>query len=859
MSSQTPMMKQYLEIKAKHKDAILFFRLGDFYEMFFDDAKLAARELDLVLTGRGQEENRMPMCGIPYHASQNYIARLIDKGYKVAICEQVEDPKDAKGLVKREVVKIVTPGTVLESNLLSEKSNNYLLAITKEKNKYGLAYVDASTGEFRLTVVDSEVKLNDEINRISPAELLISDLMEEFWKPETKRLGFQNQGNRGVQPQVSITPFKDTFKLESAQEKLLEFFKITSLDSFGLEAFPEAWGAAVEILEYLKETRKTSLDQIKQIKPYQTSEFMFIDTATRRNLELVQTIRDKSYKGSLLWVLDQTKTSMGARLLRQWILQPLLDSEKINQRLAAVEELTKEAFLRVELGQVIGEIADIERAIGRIASASANAKDLVALKESLQLLPKLRKLLINSKSALLKRILKQPETERLGSLNFEEPRSLFAGSEEHLVHLLIRAIVDDPPFTLKDGGLIKDGFNVELDEIKKSAREGKSWIANLENEERRRTGIKSLKVGFTKVFGFYIEVTKANLSQIPDNYIRKQTLVNCERFITPELKDKESLILNADERLKQMEYEVFCEVRSKIAESTAELQALAHVLAEIDVLLSLANVAVENHYVKPTIFENSDIRIFDSRHPVIEKTLGEYNFVPNNVVMNDEKSRFLLITGPNMGGKSTYMRQVALTSLMAQIGSFVSAKEAELCLVDRIFTRIGAMDDIFSGQSTFMMEMTETANIVNNATDKSLIILDEIGRGTATFDGMSIAAAVAEYIHVKIKAKTLFATHYHEITQLADKHPGMKNLNVAVKSEGDHVIFLHRIVEGPADRSYGIQVAKLAGLPIEVVERAKKVYANLEMVENGLGDGERKRKRKRNREAGDGELQVSLF
>src|SRR3989339_419350 len=633
MSDLTPMLKQYLSIKDQHKDAILFFRLGDFYEMFFDDAKLAARELDLVLTGRGVDANRMPMCGIPYHAADNYIAKLIEKGYKVAICEQVEDPKTAKGVVKREVIRIITPGTVLESNLLSEKSNNYLLAITQEKGKYGLAYVDASTGEFRLTVVDTQIKLLDEINRISPAEVLVSDLLEN-------ELQFQQPTSR----------FKDTYDLESAEEKLKEFFKLKSLDSFGLEDYQEAWGAAVAILEYLKETRKTSLDQIKQIKPYQTSEFMFIDAATRRNLELVQTIRDKSYKGSLLWVLDQTKTSMGARLLKQWILQPLLDSEKINQRLAAVEELAKEAILRAELAEVIGEIADIERAIARIASASANAKDLVALRESLKILPKLRKLLSNSKAALLRKILKEPRLSVSGSLSFEEA----------IVNLLTKAITDDPPFALKDGGLIKDGFKPELDEVKKAAREGKSWIAQLENEERRRTGIKSLKVGFTKVFGYYIEVTQANLSQVPDNYIRKQTLVNCERFITPELKEKESFILNADERLKQMEYEVFCSVRSKVAESTAELQGLAQVLAEIDVLLSLAQVAVDNHYCRP-IFEDVgtglvpvrrqpqglSLHLIDSRHPVIEKTLGEYNFVPNNVVMDDETSRFLLITGPN--------------------------------------------------------------------------------------------------------------------------------------------------------------------------------------------------------------------
>jgi DNA mismatch repair protein MutS len=819
------MVKQYLSIKEKHRDAILFFRLGDFYEMFNQDAEVASRELDLVLTGRGQDEKRMPMCGIPFHASENYIARLIDKGYKVAICEQVEDPKVAKGVVKREVIRIVTPGTVIESNLLSEKTNNYLLAITKEKNKFGLAYADASTGEFRITEIEEREKLLDEVNRINPREILLSDLIEnEFHFQQPK------------------SAFKDVYDREASEEKLKEFFKVNSLDSFGLGAVKTGWGAAAAILDYLKETQKTTLDHINQIKPYHTSQFMFIDASTRRNLELVQTIRDRSFEGSLLWVLDRTKTSMGSRMLRQWVLQPLLEVERINQRLDAVEELFGNAQLRAELGQEIKNVSDIERAIGRIASASANARDLIALKESLRQLPKLKNLMSEVRCQMLNEIRKVPD--------FNE-----------VLDLISRAIIDDPPFVLREGGLIKEGYDSELSEVKKAAREGKAWIAHLENEERKRTGIKSLKVGFTKVFGYYIEVTKANLSQVPENYIRKQTLVNCERFITPELKDKESLILNADERMKEMEYKVFCEVRSKVAEHTPELQRLAQVLARIDVLLSLAGVAVENHYCRPKFrIPNSAFRIIESRHPVVEKTLGEYRFVPNNVEMNNANSRFLLITGPNMAGKSTYMRQIALISLMAQIGSFVPAREAELCLVDRIFTRIGAMDDIFSGQSTFMMEMTETANILNNATDKSLVILDEIGRGTATFDGMSIAAAVAEYIHTKIKAKTLFATHYHEITQLADKHPGMKNLNVLVKEEGDHITFLHRIVGGPADRSYGIQVAKLAGLPKQVVERAKQVYSTLEMVESDLGRSKRQARpeRGRRRRSSRGE-QASLF
>ncbi|OGC21829.1 DNA mismatch repair protein MutS [candidate division WOR-1 bacterium RIFOXYB2_FULL_42_35] len=817
MPDQTPMMKQYLAIKEKHQDAILFFRLGDFYEMFFDDAEVASKALDLVLTGRGKDENRMPMCGIPYHASQNYIARLIDQGFKVAICEQVEDPKDAKGVVKREVVRIITPGTVIESNLLKEKTNNYLLAITKEKNKYGLAYIDASTGEFKLTELENKDKLLDEINRVNPAELLISDMLTE----EVTSYGLR----------VTSSEFQDTYDTEAAEEKLKSFFKVKSLDSFGLENAKAAWGAAVAILEYLKETQKSSLDHINSIQAYQTSDFMFIDAATRRNLELVQTIRDKYYQGSLLWVLDKTKTSMGGRLLRQWLLQPLLNADKINNRLEAVDELFNNTMLRAELATEIKAISDIERIVGRIAAESANARDLMALKESLRLIPKLKGVMCNVESVMLKKVKDLSD--------FEE-----------IVTLLTCSIVEDPPFILKDGGLIKDGYNQELDEIKSAAREGKDWIAHLETEERKRTGIKSIKVGFTRVFGYYIEVTNSNLAQIPDNYIRKQTLTNCERYITPELKEKESLILNADERLKKMEYEVFCQVRVKVAESTAELQKLAHVLAQTDVLLGLAEVAVENDYCKPEVQrskskdqnksqdQNPKIKITESRHPVVEKTLGEHRFVPNDVEMEDQASRFLLITGPNMAGKSTYMRQIALISLMAQIGSFVPAKSAELCLVDRIFTRIGAMDDIFSGQSTFMMEMTETANILHNATDKSLIILDEIGRGTATFDGMSIAAAVAEYIHTKIKAKTLFATHYHEITQLADKHPGMKNLNVLIKESGDQITFLHKIVEGPADKSYGIQVGKLAGLPKEVIERAKQVYDKLEMVENDLGQSD---------------------
>jgi DNA mismatch repair protein MutS len=833
MADLTPMARQYQELKDSHKDSILFFRLGDFYEMFNDDAELASRELDLTLTGRGRDENRMPMCGIPYHAAEGYIAKLMQKGYKVAICEQVEDPKLAKGLVKRDIIRIVTPGTVLESSMMSDKINNYLLAVNHEKGKYGLAYVDATTGEFKISDFDSVEKILDEIKRINPAEIIVSDLL-----PETVAQVF-----RPADLKVCAT-FKDVYDRETAVEKLLAHFKIKSLESFGLTGQEVSLGAAAAIIDYLKNTQKTSQDQINALKYYQTGDYLFIDATTRRNLELIQTARDKSYKGSLLWVLDKTRTSMGSRLLRQWLLQPLLEPAKIEQRLEAVEELFKQAILRAELAEGLKRVFDVERLTGKVATQSANARDIVALKESLQQLPKLKQVTRNAACGMLQGLNNIPE---------------FAD----LIVLISEAIVDDPPFLLKEGGLIKSGYNNELDELKKMTSGGKQWIAELEAQERKRTGIKSLKVGFTKVFGYFIEVTTANLEQVPPDYIRKQTLVNAERFITPELKEKESLILNADERMKELEYQLLVEVRTKVAEQAKGLQELAVTLAQIDVLLALAEVAVENNYCRPIfdcqnvgtgftsyrdtryrdmpVRENGrpqgsslHIRVKSSRHPVVEKTLGEHRFVPNDVEL-DEKNRFLLITGPNMGGKSTYMRQVALICLLAQIGSFVPAEKAELCLIDRIFTRIGAMDDIYSGQSTFMVEMTETANILNNATTNSLIILDEIGRGTATFDGMSIAAAVAEYIHDNIKAKTLFATHYHEITQLADKYQGIKNLNVTVKEEGDQITFLHKIADGPADRSYGIQVAKLAGLPPEVIKRSKAIYETLGMVENDLG------------------------
>ncbi|MGB9613111.1 MAG: DNA mismatch repair protein MutS [Candidatus Margulisiibacteriota bacterium] len=835
------MVKQYHQIKATYRDAILFFRLGDFYEMFNEDAEIASRELDLTLTGRGRDENRMPMCGIPYHAAESYIAQLIGKGYKVAICEQVEDPKLAKGVVRREVVRVVTPGTVIEPSMLSEKANNYLAAVNYERGGFGFAFIDASTGEFKLTDFDSLELLLDEIKRINPAEIIVSDMV----KMGNKSLA-SSEGNPSLEDAgfPNFSTFKDIYDNETAVEKLLEHFKVQSLEAFGLTGKEVALGAAAAIIDYLRETHKTTLDHINSLKLYHPTEFMYLDAITRRNLELIQTVRDRSFQGSLLWVLDHTKTAMGSRLLRQWLLQPLLDIAKINERLDGVEELVNDGLLRMEIGQALKGIQDIERITSRVATQTANARDLVALKESLKRLAKVREALAKTNARLLKQILEEP-----------------AEFEREIITLVSGALVDDPPMILKEGGLIRSGFSAELDELKKVASGGKSWIAQLEDKERKRTGIKSLKVGFTKVFGYYIEVTNANLSEVPPDYIRKQTLVNAERFITPELKEKESLILNAEEKSKELEYQIFCEVRSKVRESVKRLQKLSSLIAQVDVLLSLAEVAVENHYSRPQILEANVIRISEGRHPVVEKTIGNFQFVPNEVTM-DENQSFLLITGPNMGGKSTYLRQVALICLLAQMGSFVPAQKAELCLLDRIFTRIGAMDDIYAGQSTFMVEMTETANILNNATEKSLILLDEIGRGTATFDGMSIAAAVAEFIHTKIKAKTMFATHYHEITQLADKYPGMKNLSVLVKEEGDHITFLHKVAEGPADKSYGIQVAKLAGLPKEVVERAKEIYNTLEMVENDLGKAEKsktKSKKSTIKKSSEEQLQASLF
>ncbi len=803
------MVKQYQDIKSRHKDAILFFRLGDFYEMFYDDAKIASRELALTLTGRGEGEKRMPMCGVPYHAADNYISKLLGKGYKVAICDQVEDPRLAKGIVKREIIKVITPGTVQESKMLDERSSNFLLAISFQKNESGIAYIDATTGEFKVTTFPKAKGIDDiieEIKRIAPSEVLVPDLIPEeasYLSENLKAAGY------------SLSDYKDIYDVETAKKRLKEHFSVSSLESFGLSGFEAAYGAASAILEYLKQTQKGALAHVNKIQPYKIGDFMYIDSSTRKNLELLLNVRDRSEEGSLLWALDRTSSAMGSRLLKKWISQPLLDIKEIDLRLDAVEELSGDLLLREELSKHLLSVFDIERLTGRVASQAANARDLIALKESLAYLPKIKLALKSCRSAVIGKVKELNE-------------------QSEVVDLIDRAINPDPPHTLKEGNLIKKGFNEELDKIIEMTQGNKEWISQLELQERQRTGIKSLKVGFTSVFGYYIEVSKANLGSVPADYIRKQTLVNCERFITPSLKEREALILNAQEKMCVLEYDIFIEVRDRLSSHTKDLQVISQALAQLDVLLSFASVAAEKKYSRPVLGVSGGIHIKNGRHPVVEATLGMNTFVPNDTDMDPDTSRFVLITGPNMAGKSTYMRQVSLICLMAQIGSFVPADSAGLPVIDRIFTRIGAMDDIFAGQSTFMVEMTETANIINNATSRSLIILDEIGRGTSTFDGMSIAASVAEFIHTKIKAYTLFATHYHEITQLADKHPGMKNLNTLVKKEGDKVIFLHKIVDGSADQSYGIEVAKLAGLPEVVITRAKEIYNTLEMVEQDV-------------------------
>ncbi len=800
----TPMMQHYLATKEAYKDCILFYRLGDFYEMFFDDAKIVSKELELTLTGKscGTKE-RAPMCGVPYHAAETYLNRLVKKGYKVAICEQVEDPKTAKGIVKRDVIRIVTPGTNTDSQSLDESKNNYIMCIVYLADKYGISIADVSTGDYFVTEVDTERKLLDEINKYSPAEIICN---EEFYMSGVDLDDIKNRQNICVSA-LEAWYFSD----DTAVGTLKEHFKIHSLESIGLNDFACGSIAAGSLLKYLYETQKNSLAHMTSIHPYVTGKFMIIDSSTRRNLELVETLREKSKRGSLLWVLDKTKTAMGARTLRSYIEQPLIDKAAITERLDAITELNSHAITREELREYLNPIYDLERLITRVTYQTANPRDLIAFKNSIHMLPPIKTLLDDFKSPLLIKI-----QEQLDAL-------------EDIFAMIENGIIEEPPLLMHDGGIIKEGYHEEVNRLRKAKTEGKQWLAELEAKEREKTGIKNLKIKFNKVFGYYLEVTNSYKELVPDYFTRKQTLANAERYITPELKELEDVILGAEDKLTVLEYELFRTIRESIAAEVVRIQKTAKAVAHLDVLASLAYVAEQNHYCRPKLNENGTIDIKGGRHPVVEKMIHNDMFISNDTYLDNHKQRISIITGPNMAGKSTYMRQSALIVLMAQIGSFVPADSANIGIVDRIFTRVGASDDLASGQSTFMVEMTEVANILRNATSNSLLILDEIGRGTSTFDGLSIAWAVVEHISNPklLGAKTLFATHYHELTELEGKLNNVNNYCIAVKEKGDDIVFLRKIVPGGADKSYGIQVAKLAGLPDSVLERAKVIVEEL--------------------------------
>ena len=803
----SPMMQNYLKTKEDYKDCILFYRLGDFYEMFFDDAITASRELELTLTGKdcGQEE-RAPMCGIPYHAAETYVARLISKGYKVAICEQLEDPKTAKGIVKRDVIRVVTPGTVIESNLLEEKKNNYIMAIYKNGIYFGMSVCDLSTGDFRMTQIrdtNNFAMLMDEISRYSPSEIVVNELMfnstEEIIKIKERFETYISKSNGFSQ---NVNEIKERSRIVNEDDKEIE-----KLDDYIL-----AITAANGLIAYLVDTQKNNLEYLNKILLYNTSKYMSLDINARRNLEITEKLRDKSKKGTLLWVLDKTSTSMGGRLLRRWLNDPLVDECHINRRLESVKELKEDIILRGDIVDSLKKVYDIERLASKISYGSANGRDLISLKNSTAQLPGIKTILSKAKSQMLK--------DLYGEL--DELQDIYA--------IIDKAIVDEPPISVKEGGLIKLGYDEEIDRLKTATTDGKNWVLKLEAEEREKTGIKGLKVGFNKVFGYFIEVTKSNLSQVPDRYIRKQTLANCERYITEDLKRLENEILGAEEKVINLEYNAFVEIRDEIEKNVQRVQKSANIISILDVLASFATVADDMNYVMPTVDNSGIIDIKDGRHPVIEKIIGGSEFVPNDTYLDKGENRLSILTGPNMAGKSTYMRQVALITLMAQCGSFVPASYAKIGVVDKIFTRVGASDDLSMGQSTFMVEMMEVATILKEATQNSLVILDEIGRGTSTYDGLSIAWAVAEYISDKEKcgAKTLFATHYHELIQLEEKLEGVKNYSIAVKEKGEDIIFLRKIISGGTDESYGVHVAKLAGVPKAVTTRANEVLRSIE-------------------------------
>ena len=800
----TPMMQHYLKTKEEYKDCILFYRLGDFYEMFFDDAKIVSKELELTLTGKscGLKE-RAPMCGVPFHAADSYINRLVSNGHKVAICEQVEDPKLAKGIVKREVIRVVTPGTNIDMQSLDETKNNFIMCIVYLEDRYGIATCDVTTGEYDVTEVDSERKLLDELNRFVPSEVICNNA---FYM---SGIDIDDMRNR---LHITISALESWyFGDDLAKETLLSHFHVKQLQGLGLEDYECGVIAAGALLKYLYETQKNSLDHILEIHPYSIGKYMIIDSSSRRNLELVETLREKQKRGSLLWVLDKTKTAMGARLLRSCVEQPLIDKSEILKRQDFITNINKHAITREELREYLNPIYDLERLITRITYQTANPRDLIAFRNSLSMLPSIRTLLDDMDGDMAAEI--RDEFDCLTDI----------------YQLVESSITEEPPISVRDGDIIKDGYNEEVDKLRKAKTEGKTWLADLEAREKENTGIKNLRIKYNKVFGYYLEVTNSFKDLVPDYYTRKQTLTNAERYITPELKELEDMILGSEDKLVSLEYDLFREVRDQIASNVARIQKTAKAIAKMDAFISLAVVAEQNNYCRPKINENGIIDIKGGRHPVVEKMITNDMFIDNDTYLDNKNDRISIITGPNMAGKSTYMRQTALIVLLAQIGSYVPAASANIGIVDRIFTRVGASDDLASGQSTFMVEMNEVANILRNATSNSLLILDEIGRGTSTFDGLSIAWAVVEHISNPklLGAKTLFATHYHELTELEGKLSNVHNYCIAVKEKGDDIVFLRKIVKGGADKSYGIQVAKLAGVPDSVIERAKEIVEEL--------------------------------
>ena len=804
MAELTPMMQKYMETKEQYKDCILFYRLGDFYEMFFDDALVASKELEITLTGKscGLEE-RAPMCGIPYHAVEGYLSKLVSRGYKVAICEQVEDPKLAKGLVKREVIRVVTPGTNLNVQSLEAGKNNYLLSIAYTSDGIGISAADVTTGDYYVTEVEDLKKLNDELMKYEPSEIICNEafLVSGFDVNDLKsRL------------HISVNALEShMFDDDGCRRILMKHFKVNTLIGLGVEEFPTGLLAAGALLQYLYDTQKTDLEHFTHIYPYLTSKYMLLDSSTRRNLELTETLREKQKRGSLLWVLDKTKTAMGARLLRNYIEQPLIEKDEMEKRLDAIQELNQDSISRDEIREYLNPIYDLERLLSKVTYKTANPRDLIAFRNSLEMLPP------------IKTVLSAFEKDEL-----VEIREQIDGLED-IYQLIDEAIIEEPPISIREGGMIKDGFDETIDRLRSAKHDGKQWLAQLEEEDRERTGIKNLKIKYNKVFGYYFEVTNSYKDLVPEDYIRKQTLANAERYTTPRLKELEDTILNAEDKLQTLEYDVFCRIRDTIAQELVRIQNTAKAIAKLDVYASLSLVSERNHYVRPKLNEKGVIDIKDGRHPVVEQMITNDMFIANDTYLDNGSHCISVITGPNMAGKSTYMRQTALIVLMAQIGCFVPARTANIGIVDRIFTRVGASDDLASGQSTFMVEMNEVANILRNATSKSLLILDEIGRGTSTFDGLSIAWAVIEHISNRklLGAKTLFATHYHELTELEGKMNNVNNYCIAVKECGDDIVFLRKIVKGGADKSYGIQVAKLAGVPDMVIDRAKEIVEQL--------------------------------